>query len=153
LLIASTGMVKSDLGRAYKTSYLLSLGVDLFSNLAMKTTEGGARTLVLATMTTPGENGKYYTNYQSDEDYKLYVHISLSPSQLCETCCAETPCSPCCQLNEWCRARPFLHPLVSFSLRLIILQGCSTQYTRTRRTKDAGRSLEGGFGNSGGEIP
>jgi hypothetical protein len=71
LLILSTGMVKSDLGRAYKTSYPLSLAVDLFSNLAMKTTEGGARTLVLATMTSPEENGKYYTNYQSDEDYKL----------------------------------------------------------------------------------
>jgi hypothetical protein len=65
------GMVKSELGRAYRTNYLLSLAVDLFSNLAMKTTEGGARTLVLATMTTPEENGKYYTNYQSDDDYKL----------------------------------------------------------------------------------
>jgi len=64
-------MVKSDLGRAYRTNYLLSLGVDLFSNLAMKTTEGGARTLVLATMTTPEENGKYYTNYQNDADYQL----------------------------------------------------------------------------------
>lgn len=64
-------MVKSDLGRAYKTSFLLSLGVDAFSNLAMKTTEGGARTLVLATMTSPEENGKYYTNYQSDGDYRL----------------------------------------------------------------------------------
>jgi hypothetical protein len=65
------GMVKSELGRAYRTNYLLSLAVDLFSNLAMKSTEGGARTLVLATMTTPEENGKYYTNYQSDDDYKL----------------------------------------------------------------------------------
>jgi hypothetical protein len=64
-------MVKSDLGRAYKTNYLLSLGVEVFMNLATKTTEGGARTLILATMTTPEENGKYYTNYQSDEDYKL----------------------------------------------------------------------------------
>ena len=65
------GMVKSELGRAYKTNYLLSIGVDLFSNLAMKTTEGGARSLVLATMTTPEENGKHYTNYQSEEDYKM----------------------------------------------------------------------------------
>ncbi len=64
-------MVKSELGRAYRTSYLLSIGVDIFSNLAMKSTEGGARTLIFATMTTPEENGKYYTNYQSDEDYKL----------------------------------------------------------------------------------
>jgi hypothetical protein len=64
-------MVKSELGRAYKTNYLLSIGVDIFSNLAMKSTEGGARTLILATMTTPEENGKYYTGYQTDEDYKL----------------------------------------------------------------------------------
>lgn len=70
-MVGMIGMVKSDLGRAYKTSYLLSLGVDVFANLAMKTTEGGARTLVLATMTKPEENGKYYTDYQSDEDYKL----------------------------------------------------------------------------------
>lgn len=64
-------MVKSELGRAYRTNYLLSIGVDIFSNLAMKSTEGGARTLILAMMTTPEENGKYYTNYQTDEDYKL----------------------------------------------------------------------------------
>jgi hypothetical protein len=64
-------MVKSELGRAYRTSYLLSIGIDIFSNLAMKSTEGGTRTLILATMTTPEENGKYYTNYQTDEDYKL----------------------------------------------------------------------------------
>jgi hypothetical protein len=64
-------MVKSELGRAYRTNYLLSIGVDIFSNLAMKSTEGGARTLILATMTTPEENGQYYTNYQTDEDYKL----------------------------------------------------------------------------------
>ncbi|KAH8796639.1 hypothetical protein BGZ57DRAFT_747457, partial [Hyaloscypha finlandica] len=67
-------MAKSDLGRAYKKNYLLSLGVDIFSNQAMKTTEGGARTLVLATMTTQDENGKYYTNYQSDENCKLYIY-------------------------------------------------------------------------------
>jgi hypothetical protein len=82
-------MAKPDLGRAYKENYLLSLGVDIFSNLAMKTTEGGARTLVLATTTTPDENGKYYTNYQSDEYYKLYVHVPEDFSQLCETCGGE----------------------------------------------------------------
>jgi hypothetical protein len=88
-------MVKSDLGRAYKKNYLLSLGVDIFSNLAMKTTEGGARTLVLATMTTADENGKYYTNYQSDEDYKLYVHVPEDFNQLCETSGGEAGCSQC----------------------------------------------------------
>jgi len=79
-------MAKSDLGRAYKKNYLLSLGVDIFSNQAMKTTEGGARTLVLATMTTQDENGKYYTNYQSDENCKLYIYVLEDFSQLCDTC-------------------------------------------------------------------
>jgi len=64
------GMVKSELGRDYRTSYLMSLGADMFMNLAMKSTEGGARTLALAATTTPEENGKYITHYQSYEDYK-----------------------------------------------------------------------------------
>jgi hypothetical protein len=34
-----------------------------------KPTEGGARTLVLTALTTPEENGKYITNYQTEEDY------------------------------------------------------------------------------------
>jgi hypothetical protein len=63
--------VKSDLGRSYKTNILLSAGVDLFMYLVMKRTEDGARSLVLTAMTTPEENGKYVTHYQSDEDYKL----------------------------------------------------------------------------------
>jgi hypothetical protein len=66
-----SGMVKSDLGRAYKDSILMAYGVDLFSYLVMKRTEDGARSLVLAAMTTPEENGKYITHYQSDEDYKV----------------------------------------------------------------------------------
>jgi len=74
------GMVKSDLGRAYKTSALLSFAVDMFMTLAAKTTEGGARSLVLSALTTPEENGKYFTNYQSDEDYKKAVqHNILGP--------------------------------------------------------------------------
>jgi hypothetical protein len=36
-----------------------------------KSSEGGARTLVLAALTTADENGKYITPYQSDEDYKM----------------------------------------------------------------------------------
>lgn len=69
-MLTFIGLVKSDLGRAYKTSALLSFAVDMFMTLAAKTTEGGARSLVLSAMTTPEENGKYFTNYQSDEDYK-----------------------------------------------------------------------------------
>lgn len=64
-------MVKSDLGRSYKTGFLISFGVDMFMYLVMKPTEGGARSLVLAAMTTPEENGKYITHYQSDADYKV----------------------------------------------------------------------------------
>jgi len=65
------GMVKSDLARQYKTNILLSLGVDMIMNLAMKRTEGGARSLVLTVMTKPEENGKYITHYQSDKEYKV----------------------------------------------------------------------------------
>ena len=63
--------MKSDLGRQYKTGFLLSLAVDGFMNLVAKPTEGGARTLVLAALTTPDENGNYITYYQSDEEYKM----------------------------------------------------------------------------------
>jgi hypothetical protein len=63
-------MVKTDLARDYKKNLLMSAGVNAFMTLVMKTTEGGARSTVLAGMTTPEENGKYITHYQSDEDYK-----------------------------------------------------------------------------------
>ena len=62
--------MESDLGRQYKTNLLLSFRVDMIMNLAMKRTEDGARSLVLAVMTKPEENGKYITHYQSDEEYK-----------------------------------------------------------------------------------
>ncbi|KAF8863526.1 short-chain dehydrogenase/reductase family protein-like protein [Acephala macrosclerotiorum] len=71
------GMVKSDLGREYKTNFLISAGVDAFMNLAMKSTEGGARTLVLAALTTKEENGKHFTNYQSDEEYLKVVQKNV----------------------------------------------------------------------------
>lgn len=64
-------MVKSDLGRAYKTNFIFAFGIDMIMNMIMKTTEGGARSLVLAAMTSPEENGKYITHYQSDADYKV----------------------------------------------------------------------------------
>ena len=68
--LTNTGMVKSDLARDYKTNFVFSLGIDLIMNLLFKSTEGGARTPVLAALATPEENGNYYTNYQSYEDYK-----------------------------------------------------------------------------------
>jgi hypothetical protein len=67
-----TGMVKSDLGRGYKTNFFFSFGVDMVMNVMAKSTEGGARSLVLAALTTPEENGKYITHYQqSDADYTV----------------------------------------------------------------------------------
>jgi hypothetical protein len=63
-------MVKSDLGREFKTNFLMTFAVNAFSMLVMKTTEGGARSLVLASAITPDEHGRHYTNYQSDVDYK-----------------------------------------------------------------------------------
>jgi hypothetical protein len=65
------GMVKSDLGRDYMKGAIMSFGVNMIMNLIMKPTEGGARSLVLAATTTPEENGKYITHYQSDTDYKM----------------------------------------------------------------------------------
>lgn len=67
------GMVKSDLARDFKTNMLMSVAVNAFMTLAMKTLEGGARTPVLAAMTSPAENGKYITHYQSEEDYNKWV--------------------------------------------------------------------------------
>lgn len=63
-------MVKTDLARDYRKNALISVGVDVVMAVVMKTTEGGARTPILAAITTPEENGKYITHYQSDEDYK-----------------------------------------------------------------------------------
>ncbi len=63
------GMVKSELGREYRTGILMSAGIDTYMNIVSKSTEGGARTLVLAALTGKDENGKYITNYQSDEEY------------------------------------------------------------------------------------
>jgi len=60
------GMVYSSLGRQYvKGNYLW----DYILAIIAKPTEGGARSLVLAAVTT--KNGKYYTDYQTDEEYKL----------------------------------------------------------------------------------
>jgi hypothetical protein len=46
--------------------------------LVPKSTEGGARTLVLAGLTTPAENGQYITYYQSDKDYEMYNVFKLN---------------------------------------------------------------------------
>lgn len=63
-------MVKSDLGRQYKTNFLVNIVIDIFMATVPKSTEAGARTYVLAALTTPGENGLYVTHYQSEEEYR-----------------------------------------------------------------------------------
>lgn len=64
-------MVATDLGRAYMTGPVLTFLINSMMSMIAKSGEGGARTPVLAALTTPEENGKYITNYQSDEDYKM----------------------------------------------------------------------------------
>jgi len=64
-------MVNSDLSRQYKKGFFVSYAVELLMSTMAKSTEGGARTLVLAATTTPAENGKYVTHYQTHDDYKM----------------------------------------------------------------------------------
>lgn len=64
------GMVKSELGRDYRSNALMGLLVDGFMNFAMKSTEGGAIIPVLAALTTREENGKHFSD-QPYEDYRL----------------------------------------------------------------------------------
>lgn len=62
-------MVYSDLGRQYRNGVVMTYAVNSLMAFISKPTEGGARTLVLAALTTPEENGKYITNYQTEEEY------------------------------------------------------------------------------------
>ena len=62
-------MVKSNLAREYSTSMAMRIIIALWGS-ACKTTEGGARTYVLAALTSPLEHGTHYTNYETEEDYK-----------------------------------------------------------------------------------
>ncbi|KAA8565042.1 hypothetical protein EYC84_010805 [Monilinia fructicola] len=71
------GMVKSNLGREYNTNMAMRTIISLWSNLACKTTEGGARTYVLAALTSPSEHGTHYTNYESEEKYKNSVKHNI----------------------------------------------------------------------------
>lgn len=64
-------MVATDLGRAHMTGPVKTFILTGVMKFAAKSSEGGARTLVLAALTTADENGKYITHYQSDEDYKM----------------------------------------------------------------------------------
>ena len=63
-------MVKSDLARSMMTNPFMTISANIFMNLAMKTTEGGARTPVLAALTKPEEHGMNFTNYMSNEEYE-----------------------------------------------------------------------------------
>ena len=63
------GMVKTALGRDYRTSALMGVAIDAFMTVATKSTEGGARRLVVPALTTKEENGKYISDSQSHEEY------------------------------------------------------------------------------------
>jgi NAD(P)-dependent dehydrogenase (short-subunit alcohol dehydrogenase family) len=68
------GLCKSDLGREYSNKgFLYSVGVNTFMTAVAKTTEGGARTYVLAALTTTAENGKYVRHYMTEEEYKAFA--------------------------------------------------------------------------------
>ena len=63
------GVCASDLGRKFgERGFLARLAIEVFKLLA-KSTETGARTFVLATLTGPEEHGKYIRHYGTDEQY------------------------------------------------------------------------------------
>ncbi|KAF7925349.1 hypothetical protein EAE99_006213 [Botrytis elliptica] len=59
-----------DLGREYNTGVAMGIIINLWMGLACKTTEGGARTYVLAALTPSSEHGAHYTNYETEEKYR-----------------------------------------------------------------------------------
>ncbi|TGO70554.1 hypothetical protein BELL_0706g00050 [Botrytis elliptica] len=69
-LSADGKMVTSDLGREYNTGVAMGIIINLWMGLACKTTEGGARTYVLAALTPSSEHGAHYTNYETEEKYR-----------------------------------------------------------------------------------
>ncbi|KAK0107279.1 hypothetical protein ONS95_003979 [Cadophora gregata] len=71
------GMVKSSLGREHITSAIMGVAVDIFMAGAMKSTEGGARRLVVPALTTKEENGKYISDSQSHEEYLVAVQKNI----------------------------------------------------------------------------
>lgn len=73
------GACRSDLGRQYHDKgWLYTVGMAVFFGALSKSTADGARTLVLSTLTTPEENGKYIKHYGSEEEYERYV-LPFSP--------------------------------------------------------------------------
>ncbi|KIN05564.1 hypothetical protein OIDMADRAFT_112401 [Oidiodendron maius Zn] len=71
------GLVATDLGRAYMTGPIITFFANRVIAIVAKSSEGGARTPVLAALTTSVENGKYITHYQSDKDYKIAAEKSV----------------------------------------------------------------------------
>lgn len=61
--------VKTELGRDIMGNPITAVLGSAFLSIAMKSGEEGAKTLVQAALTKPRESGKYFTYYQSDEDY------------------------------------------------------------------------------------
>jgi NAD(P)-dependent dehydrogenase (short-subunit alcohol dehydrogenase family) len=71
------GACMSDLGRQHvEGSAVKQYGLHLIMWLVMKSTEAGSRTLLLAALTTPEEQGKFIRHYGTEEEYKEQVSQS-----------------------------------------------------------------------------
>jgi len=71
------GLCKSDLARNYyNKGILLSIAVAVFYTTFARSSESGARTLVLSAMTGPEEHGKYIRHYGTDDEYVECVLLS-----------------------------------------------------------------------------
>lgn len=75
------GVCKSDLGTQYDTKGVVVRAlIWLFFTMVAKSTENGARTLVLAAMTGPDEHGKFIRHCGTEEQYAEYVISFYGPA-------------------------------------------------------------------------
>ena len=65
--------VKTELGRDMMSNPITAILGSILLAVGMKSAEEGAKTLVYAALTKPEENGKFFTFYQSDEEYLKWV--------------------------------------------------------------------------------
>jgi hypothetical protein len=67
------GPVKTNLSRHFASRSIFHQGLVALITVRSLSPEEGARALVLATTTTPPENGKFVTAFISDADYAKYA--------------------------------------------------------------------------------
>lgn len=65
--------MKTSLSRHFESLSVFHQGLVALFTLRSLSPEEGAKALVLATTTTPAENGKFVTTFISDADYAKYV--------------------------------------------------------------------------------